>query len=671
VSNAESSPRLPDIIIAIAGVAGAVLLWVNRDVMPADVALRSLLPVCWLVFWSLATFGAGAAIFRRLTSSRTIEVVDLPIALLTGAGVLAAISSFFAIIGLFRAPVLGVLLASCALVGIWEFYRTDRVAIWRVIAGLPVAVLPLAAVAAVLIPVLTAPPVMYDSLNYHLAFPDHWLAAGRFIEFPRHGFSYYPSSYGALYGFALATVGPWAATAIHYWFGVLGALTAASLGSKIGGKTTAVWAAACYGLTPAVLEVATYAAADLAVAAWGGAALFVLLTGDHKRRTPGRAALCGFLIGCAVAAKYLALAVVLLPLVIAAVPMFFGAGRKQIIRTVLVFAFAAAIPLAPWLGRNLVWTGNPLYPYLQTLLGGPATDMSIGGHMMQIGGASAGTLTWAWSAATALVRRTIDPLAQGGLLGPQWLLLLPVAAFTVRRKTQRTFALSLWLFTLTGLATWGSLVQMARFLLPVLIPAAALAGSAAAALVSLPETVLRWSFRILLATIFFWNATMIVTTQNFERLGIAGGFVAAEDYLQRWASYYPVVDYLNQDLPQDARVLFVAEPRSMYVNRPVVVEDPFTTPLLVEMAAGSNSGREIARKLIDSGVTHVLVNTVEMPLSAKLRGLPNYWSNATNSERARIDEFLNRWVTRTKGSAHLWIGQVIDPAPPPTSSSDR
>ncbi len=633
--------------------------------MPADVALRSLLPVCWLVVWTLATFGAGAAVFRHLSGSRTIRAADLPIALLTGAGVLATISSYFALIGLFRPLVLGALLGSCALAGLWEFYRSDRAAALRTVAGFPILALPLVAVAAVLVPVLTAPPVMYDSLNYHLAFPDHWLAAGRFLEFPRHGFSYYPSSHGALYGFALATVGPWAATAIHFWFGVLGALTAAALGSKIGGKNTAVWAAACFGLTPAVLEVATYAAADLAVAAWGGAALAVLWTGDRQSATPGRAALCGFLLGCAVAAKYLSLAVVFIPLVIAACPLFLAAGRKNTVRAVLVFAVAAAITLTPWLSRNLIWTGNPLYPYLQTLLGGPATGMTIGGELLRVGGTSAGSLSWFWEAATALVRRTIDPLAQGGLLGPHWLLLLPVAAFTVRRKNRGTIAVSLWLFTLFGLAAWGSLVQMARFLLPVLVPAAALAGSAAATLVSLTTPTIRWSFRLLLVTILLWNATAIVSTQNFERIGLAGGFVTEDDYLKRWANYYPVVDHINRDLPENARVLLVAEPRSMYVERPVIVEDPFSTPFLVELAVEADDGGEIAGRLRASGITHVLVNTVEMPLSAGLRGVPDYWGDATAGERAKIEEFFSRYVVRTNGSDHLWVGRLIDPVSPP------
>ena len=297
--------------------------------------------------------------------------------------------------------------------------------------------------------------------------------------------------------------------------------------------------------------------------------------------------------------------------------------------------------------------------------------MTIGGHMMQIGGSAAGNLSWAWGTATALFRRTVDPLAQGGLLGPHWLLLLPVAAFMVRRKTQATLATSLWFFTISGLAAWGSLVQMARFLLPVLVPAAALAGSAAATLVSLPGNSLKWSFRILLTTIFLWNATMILSTQNFERLGIAGGFVGEEDYVSRWASYYPMVDHLNHDLPENARVLFVGEPRSMYIDVPVMVEDPFNRPLLVEIAADTDSGQEIAGRLIANGITHVLVNTIEMPLSAGLRGVPDYWSNASGSERSRIDAFLGSWVIRTKGTDQLWVGRIVDAAQPPTNSSAR
>lgn len=658
----EPVPHVPEVVIFAAAAGGAVLLWLYRDAMSVDIALRLLLTVSWLGFWTLATLGAGGSIFRMLSQRDQIAPMDMPIALLTGAGVLATFATILALVDLFRAPIMIVTLIAAVTVGVREVWKGWPILKSGVPQPLPLVGWFLVVVTVCLIPVLGAPPVMYDTLNYHLAFPSHWLAAGHFFEFPRHGFSYYPSSYGMLYGYALASVGPWGATCIHFWFGVMATLTAASLGARFGGPKTAVWAAACFGLTPAVLEVSTYATADLAVAAWGGAALAALFLGPRRRPTAGQFTLSGFLLGCTLAAKYLAFAIVFLPLVAASIPLLMTSPMRRTIRLIGSAAVAATFPLLPWLLRNLVWTGNPLYPYLQGILGGPHTEMSVGIHMMQIGGNQPGSLTWAIQSIFALGLRTLEPLGQGGLLGPHWLLLLPVAVFVRRGVDDRVSQKSLWLFTIIGLVAWGTLVQMARFLLPVLVVAAALAGSAAATLVSSKRGAIRWSFRCLLGFILIWNSTMIATTQNLDRLGVAAGLPDAEEqYMTRWISYYSVLHHLNDELPSGSKVLFVGEPRSFWVDVPVVVEDPFRTPLLVELAAGGASAQAIAQNLNNLGVTHLMVNTHEMPLAARLRGVDDFWSGTSLAERAVIHEFLTRWVIRTAGSSTLWVGRIGRP----------
>jgi hypothetical protein len=654
---ADTPPRPPDIVILAAAIGGAALLWLSRDVLPVDITLRLRLTLAWLLAWTLAALGAGGPLHRRLVGRGASALIDLPLTALTGAGVLATALTALALVGLFRVPVVVAILVLATALGCRECL-TGR---WREVAGLPrlpaIAWLPIAAFAA-LLPVLAAPPVMYDALNYHLAFPERWLAAGGFLEFPRHGFSYYPSSYGLLYGCALAAVGPWGATAIHFWFGVMASLTAASLGARLGGPRTAAWAGACFALTPAVLEVATYAAADLAVAAWAGAALATLLLAPDGPPDPRRGALAGFLLGCALAAKYLAFAVVLLPFLAVLISSLPRRPWRRSIAVVAAAGAAAALPVVPWLARNLAWTGNPLYPYLQRALGGPPTGMGVGSHVVQIGGAEPGSLAWAFQSVVALGLRTVEPLGQGGILGPLWLLLLAVAALTSWGGRDRALRRGLWLAAIVGLVAWGALVQMARFLLPVLVVAAPLAGAAAAGLVSAAGPAVRWSFRLLLLFALVWSSTMIATTQNLDRLGLAAGLLDDEAYRARWISYEPVVDHLNHDLPPGSRVLFVGEPRSFYVDLPVVIEDPFHTPLLVELAAAGASAEDMARSLRDLGVTHLMVNTREMPLSARLRGVDDFWSPATPAQRAAIDELLQRWTERTAGDPTLWVGRI-------------
>jgi hypothetical protein len=321
--------------------------------------------------------------------------------------------------------------------------------------------------------------------------------------------------------------------------------------------------------------------------------------------------------------------------------------------------------------RNLAWTGNPLYPYLQGFLGGPQTEMSVGVHMAQIGGTEAGSLDWILKTVGALGIRTLEPLAQGGFLGPHWLLLLPVAALIGSGTGDRGLRRSLWIFTIVGLLGWGSLVQMARFLLPVLVVGAALAGSAAVALVSSERWAIRWSFRALLVLVLLWNSTMIATTQNLDRLGVAAGLTDVdEEYMARWISYHPVIRYINDELPASSKILFVGEPRSFYFDRPIVVEDPFRTPLLVELTTSGMSAKEIAVHLGDLGITHVMVNAYEMPLGARLRGVEDFWSGASPQQQMVIDDFFDDWTVKEFGDTMLWVARLNrsrEAATPPAS----
>jgi hypothetical protein len=159
--------------------------------------------------------------------------------------------------------------------------------------------------------------------------------------------------------------------------------------------------------------------------------------------------------------------------------------------------------------------------------------------------------------------------------------------------------------------------------------------------------------------ILAWNSTMIATTQNLDRLGVAAGLTDAEDdYMARWISYFPAICHLNENLPPGSKVLLVGEPRSFYIDPPVVIEDPFRTPLLVELAAGGASAADIFEHLNALGVTHVLFNTHEMGLSARLRGVDDYWTGASPPQRAVIDEFLTGWTVRTAGDSALWVARI-------------
>jgi hypothetical protein len=90
---------------------------------------------------------------------------------------------------------------------------------------------------------------MFDALNYHLAFPARWLAAGGFVEFPAI------SSRTTRRRTASSTASPLPRSVPGSQLRPLvvrrlAVLAAAELGSQLGGRRAATWATACFGLTP-------------------------------------------------------------------------------------------------------------------------------------------------------------------------------------------------------------------------------------------------------------------------------------------------------------------------------------------------------------------------------------------------------------------------------------
>ena len=90
--------------------------------------------------------------------------------------------------------------------------------------------------------------------------------------------------------------------------------------------------------------------------------------GQDARATFGPTALAGVMAGFACGCKLTGI-----PILIVGVPlaMLFiaGKGEKSLALRIGLFILAAIITLSPWLIRNQLWTGNPLFPEAMTLLG--------------------------------------------------------------------------------------------------------------------------------------------------------------------------------------------------------------------------------------------------------------------------------------------------------------
>ena len=629
---------------------GLILAACQRGEPPIGLSSLALM-AAWCAVFGLSSWGAGALVFGVLLRRRSRGLDEALLALVLGTALLAAIAAVLGSVGALRPPALLVALGGLAAIGVLELRRKPFPDVSTLKVPSP-SILPLAiAASAWTIGMLsvTADSAFYDQLHYHLAFPAQWLRAGRMLTFPRHDYSFYPAGTGLLYVYALAALGPWAAQAIHWMLGVLAVIAAARLALRVAGPGAAYWTAAILSATPVLMWLSTVAGGDLGPAAYGAVGLLAIALGlglGFEAADRDRVAwwlMAGAAAGLAAGAKLLALLTVCLPLFV--VLALAQATPWQRARRLLAWSFGAACPLVPWLWRNLRLTGNPVYPFLPSVFphgGGTAAGV---GHVE-----TQGALHFMSDPLRVFTLGALGP--QDGSVGPLYLLLAPLAVSCGLRS--RGLGRTLLCAGALGVLGWSAGPLAARYLAPVLIPLAVLAGAGLAHVLTLGPARARVAATAAAAIVCAWSMLQGVDREILVRTGSALGRDSRDAALLKWASYWPAVPVVNE-LPPDSRVLLVAESRTLYFDRDVLFEDPFRWPLLCELAEHTASADALAAKLREQGVTHVLFNGIESRRIAALNGRTDYFGGLSSAARARLDEFLGHRLKRVWSQGELTL----------------
>ena len=212
-------------------------------------------------------------------------------------------------------------------------------------------------------------PVRHDVLTYHLFFPARWVQQQSIFYVPTLfgdlSHTYAPSSGMAFFAFlSIPFHSDILSRAGQFPFLIMGALAIYLLCIKIGASKTG----ASIALTPALLSPVIFrqgfsAQEDLAMGACFVTALYFLWKFKDEPSFKG-ALLLGAAFGFAIGIKFIALTFSLLLIAPFAIFIIQALRKKPLVATgYLVIAFFAAVATGGfWLIRNLVNTGNPLFP---------------------------------------------------------------------------------------------------------------------------------------------------------------------------------------------------------------------------------------------------------------------------------------------------------------------
>ena len=465
----------------------------------------------------------------------------------------------------------------------------------RVVAGISVWL-----AAAVILQAL-APPSVYDSLMYHLEGPARFLRQGAFYPSTERWWMNMPFTIEFLYLLPMAFGSDTAARLIHFAWAASLLGTTFSIARRWANSRAGLWAVIILLGMPMLSIWASDANIDFGWAAYETLSLAAMLAGIASGRR-GWLALAGVFAGLALGSKYMAVAgagslVLLLGL------LNVGKGWRQTVLSLSAFVIPAAIVALPWYGKNLLWLGDPFFPFLQ---GGARLDPA----RMKMFYAYASTFRPVHDLESWLLlpaRLFLEPQSFADVFPPSPLLLGAILYPLVARPRRLPAVAFLFLIKYV---VWslGPALNI-RYLLPT-FPLACILSAYSAGATALPERLLRpfRSFSRALAIGLLLSSAMILTGILFrDRVwAVVSGRESKTSHLLRVVPTYSAVAFAQAHLPPGARILTTGDGRAYYCGQLCYdTDDQF---LWMNLVIAAHSPVEFGDLLAARDVTHLLLS---------------------------------------------------------------
>jgi len=475
----------------------------------------------------------------------------------------------------------------------------------------------LALLALLPLPMALAPAVSYDALVYQLRVPEVTLQTGLWGIDPANSTTFFPAATGSLY-LASLSVDPSgvAAQLIHYGFFLLTLVAMAALSRHLRGE--------CDPWRGAVLFAAIPAAGIVAGWSWSDMPLCFSLLAAGLCLVSGEIAAALVLLGLAAAVKYSGL-VLAIPLCVAAAVL---AVRKRATGQFAFGCLGALVIAAPWYAANALSTGNPIYPLLPSVFGGPS---STARNLLQWHSTGAGDRSPLW---TYFVR----PATLDGDLGGIGMLALSVVALLYALRVQRLRLAALVLLFCAALLSLFSPAE--RLLLPILAGSCLLSGLALEG----------WSDKrvrllaVLVAAFFTLRGAALIAGHNaffFNPMACAAGVETEEAYRRRNFPPAALFERGDQLLPPHARVLSYGEPKLFGFPRRTVASSAVDPPAVLPYLSGAAGAEQVVSRLRAGGITHLLISVENRERAGPSHGRSES-SRLTPRQAALLRETLAR-----------------------------
>jgi 4-amino-4-deoxy-L-arabinose transferase-like glycosyltransferase len=503
------------------------------------------------------------------------------------------------------------------------------------------------------------PPLHYDALEYHLALPSEMIKNNSLLYFPFDVHSNFPLNVEMMYLLALLISGWKLAGMIHFIFFPLFLILIYTFGKRFFGRNSALIASALFGSTYVIMDLSTHPLVDLAFGFFTMAS-FILLVLWLKEERDRFLYFSAILTGIALGTKYTAF-IFTIPLNFLFVILFTllkkreAPGRKERLgKEVMKLALYILILLAvasPWLVRNLVNTGNPVFPIAAEWIGWERWTPEQDRLLKNAANASMsfrGVLSLPWR-----MSFSERDFGSSTFIGPIYLILLPLIFFCRKKKIEYI----LILYSLLYFLLWGFSFNMMRFAVCLLAVLSLLLGRAITHFSAREKpNFIQAGMSTILVILICTNCIYFVMRQiDFPKSGrVVLGMDQEDRFLSRYVEYYSSIDHFNTHAPEEAKILFVGDPRSFYTERKAVWSSAYDENPIVPIIQRSKTPDDIAESLLSEGFSHLLYAPQGMKiLNKKYSAYP-----FSKEESIRFNHFLRKRAKRLYSYRGAYLFQI-------------
>jgi len=684
VDGGETSSRLPSapapLIPAHARVAGLFVLLtaLGLGVISTQLLLSAVLDCIAALLILVPPIFLGYGIVSLLPPASIPARWRLPLAVGLGLGATSLLVLGLGLIGVLSRPVWLAILGLFLLFGVLSFRRAspdcDQASSSSFIAPRPRWVYAWLLFVPFLVIALrnasNAPGFIwaeegygYDVLEYHLQVPKEYVQQGQISYLPHNVYANFPSNVEMLYLLSMIVHGESSnlgtvANMIHLCLGVLFVLALWCIGREWspGAGMAAAFVGGTVGWLPylcglAYVENGMLFFGALSLAALLRASLLSASMQDRRLWMVLSGVFAGFACGC----KYPAVPLIAVPLLLAAMLIDFRPWTVRL-RHGVAFGMGCLVAFAPWLVKNTVLTGNPVFPLANSIFRATPPGWGADEDQRWVHGHSPSQDERNFTArAQNIWARTLgDPLQR---FGPA-VFLIPLALCF--RRNWGEDSLSLLVVFVAQLLVWAFATHLfARFAVPLVLPLSAMVALGFHRMSRSQERIGIVAAVVLGAA---WNISFAARLSRTEALSAAPESL----FSQGQATGFEYLGVINSELPKSAKLLLIGDAKAYYIEREADYCVVFNRNPFVEAIRAAKSPADIMQWLRARNYTHILVNWSEV---ARLRATYGFASEIAPTLFDQLQEYglnpVRSFPHPTSGARYidLWAMQPTAVSP--------